>query len=257
MINQEFHKKRLIRLRYLQSLMQLKGDIELSPELLNLDPAKSTQYADKRAIIYDGAKGFNHSADVLQAAAGADLEALKQVTSGVVGDVRKAGDLTTINTLADSGWVVGAQWAELVYSRARMPIGIREIAIGDISYSPISTIVSKTFYAASPISKITLMADEFVPPEYPAGEWIRYEITFDDISFYKIVPENKIGVVDGSRTILVNSKSTSADEHVQELVFDRTPVSLRVKISLFQPGGADFVKTTPVLKSYRLKVTST
>lgn len=254
----QYHKKRLIRFRYLQSLLQLRGEVDLSPELLNLNPAQSTQYAETRSIIYDASQGLGVLQNRLATyASNPNRQLLDSFTRGVTGDVRKAGEITDSYNLADTGWVIGTSFAELVYSRARMPIGIREIAFGDLSYETIGTIVSKEYRTAQVIREVSLLADEFIPPEYPTGDtYIKYEISFDSVVFYEIVPENRLTAVAEPQIIIVNAgvpagKNTGL---YKEVTIEDPPRSLRVKITLMRPAGNDFAKTSPVLKSYRLKV---
>jgi len=145
-------------------------------------------------------------------------------------------------------------------NRWRYAIGISEIAIGTRKYSVSSEFVSRG-YPLTSVSSVSIDTDVFVPGIFPSGEWLRFFISFDDgLSWHRICPVNLSAPETIPKVIHVNADTP-------EVVKDKNPAgraayidtdehikSVRLKIELYRPEGAEFTSLSPVVHSYRVRI---
>lgn len=167
------------------------------------------------------------------------------------------------NVLAEDGIIVVPREES---NRFRYAIGVSNIRLNSRSYSIESEFLSKTFL--TPIVRtVALEVQDFIPPDFPSGDWIKYYISVDEgSSWHRISPLNHVQkYFDGTsfvipRTILVNSNDV-------QIIRDKNPsgsgayidtntaiLGVRVRIVLSRPDGEQFTTLSPEVLSYRVRV---
>lgn len=143
-------------------------------------------------------------------------------------------------------YFVGKRWA----------IGIRDISIKQINYNPRSVIVTRQLQAGGVIDRVVLeSADVEVPHDYPSDQrWVRFFISPDDgVNWYPIakITDEDIGIPE---QISFNDPLPDSlrEPGVYNVNTDTAVTAIRMKVEMLRPN--DRVQTTPVLKSYALKI---
>lgn len=138
----------------------------------------------------------------------------------------------------------------------RWAIGLRDIEISQTSYAEKAVIVTKSMSVNGIIDRVALESvDLSVPDNYPTDHhWVRFYVSPDDgRSWYQIArmdhPERGI-----TQQITFNNP---LHESLRELAVvnystEKPVSSLRLKVEMERP--ADLESTTPILRSYTLKV---
>lgn len=175
----------------------------------------------------------------------------KKVTTSVKGNVK------------DSGWQLVKTWNQPQFDIIRYAIGIKELVVSQFTYVPVSEIVSKSWTSPKEIQKVTLIVDQFIPPQFPPGtDYIKYYVKpdTDDAEWTRINPIDLPTQYDDSghvipRVITFNAERPISARLEDAYVKTTAPVkSIRFKAILSRPTDTD-ESYSPVLKSYRMLLT--
>lgn len=166
-----------------------------------------------------------------------------------------------VNT-KESGWTIVKSWAQPEFDVIRYAIAIKDLSVGQFLYEPVSEIVSIPWTSPKEIVKVYMIADQFIPSEFPPGEYIEYYIK-PDIQDFKWIRINPMELpsqytVEGNpvpRIISFNSERPISARLEESYITTTKPVkAIRVRIILKKPSSVGD-SYTPVLRSYRLIMT--
>lgn len=141
------------------------------------------------------------------------------------------------------------------FEEKRWSIGIRDISLEQIRYNTSSNLVTKPIRVGGIVDRVLIESELYIPPDFdPEVNWVRFFISPDDG-----VSWNEISRIQDSRSstpeiLAFNDPTPEAfREPGVGYVQTQTDVnSLRLKISISDPQG--FASSTPVVKSYKLKI---
>jgi hypothetical protein len=169
-------------------------------------------------------------------------------------------------TVKDSGWKVVKTWLQPEFDKIRYAIGIRELSFAQFRYEKVSEVVSKPWSSPKDISKVTLIVDEFIPPQFePGPAYIEYYIKpeIENQDWIRINPIGARTIYNDKGNIVpriinfntekpVNSRIEDAYINTKEQI-----KSIRFRAVLMRPDTVTESDTsadsyTPILKSYRL-----
>lgn len=185
--------------------------------------------------------------------------------AGQVATIRHRGkqhkDTTVISA---SDWQCTDKVEIPKFDRARYVIGIRDIEINRYTFVGISSFASTIWEFPNPVMKVALEADEMIPPEFrqldPKARWIKYFVSFDDITWHPIAPLAPTFSHAGDEIVIpqvinVNSEVPKEDRNPVEgyIAVEGAAHQARMKFVLTRPSGEDYETLTPILKSYKLK----
>lgn len=147
----------------------------------------------------------------------------------------------------------------------RYAIGIRDLNIMSYRYTEHASFISQKYEIDGEIQKLMLYANEKIPKEYltnlsTSNDWIKYEVTFDDINWYRISPMHQEPVTDDfpAKILEINTPGidlSSAFQLHNQLIRTETPYSsVRFKVTLSRPKGEAFEETTPILEDVALRI---
>ena len=114
------------------------------------------------------------------------------------------------------------------------------------NYTPKSLYVSKKYEIDGKIKRVTLYANEIIPQEYQdvvskMNDWVQYEISFDDLTWYRISPMHHEPVNNEfpPKIIEINGKTLNEDMsfelYKQYIGMDKYPKQIRFRIILSRP----------------------
>jgi hypothetical protein len=259
---------KIVKLSYLQSIAISRGLIsaeELTETEGSTDKITNSTLKNKNDVskIADKIKNFKIGGSKL---AGTIVLGFATKLIGKIGDAL-FGKKTTqdVNlTVTDSGWTVNKIWNEPQFDLIRYGIGIKELTVSQFTYETISEVVTKPWGSPKPIQKITLMVDQFIPGDFPPGNYIEYYVKADneDSKWTRINPLDIPTVYDSSgnivpRLLTFNSEKPLNSSLEESFIITSEPVvAVRLKIILKRPtevSGAESL--TPIVRSYRLLLT--
>lgn len=147
----------------------------------------------------------------------------------------------------------------------RYAIGIRDIHIMRYVYSPKALYVSKLHQVDSPINRISLYANEIIPEEYQSivskmNDWITYEVSFDDLNWYRISPMHHEPVAENFPPKIIQLNGNILDEdmsfelHKSYIETNKDIKQFRYKITLHRPTEDSYKHTTPIVHDIAFKV---
>lgn len=143
-----------------------------------------------------------------------------------------------------------------IFPAKRWAVGIRDITMRQANYQQRSTLVTQKLQVGGIVDRVVLSDAQFsVPPSYPTDqEWVRFWISPDDgRNWYPIarIQDDYLGIPE---QIAFNDPLPQdfRESGVAYYATEEPVTSLRLKIELSRP--ADVGTTTPVLRSYTLKV---
>lgn len=158
-----------------------------------------------------------------------------------------------------SGWKVLEIQPTTKLNVIRYAIGIRDLGILSVKYSPTSQYISKPFRVPSPIRQISLKADLTVPEDFGPGNWAAFYISTDDgHTWTQIAPMDlPAQYIDGKRiptSVLVNSRTNedARDNRFGYIEQDKAPESVLVRIDLSRPDSMD--GQSPIIKRYAVEL---
>jgi hypothetical protein len=171
----------------------------------------------------------------------------------------------SVNAVArESGWSIVKTWAQPEFDIIRYAIGIKDIGVSQFQYANVSEMISKPWYSPKEIIKIRLLADQFIPAEYPTGTYVEYYIKTGDEGdrWIRINPIELPTVFSESdptkpipRIVSFNSeRPINAREEESYIVTSKPVKSVRVKIIIKRPDSS-LPTSTPIVRSYRLLMT--
>lgn len=143
----------------------------------------------------------------------------------------------------------------------RWTIGLRDILMQQVEYKERSILITRPLRVGGLVDRVMLeRADVEIPDQYPTDEhWVRFFVTPDDgENWYQIsrVEDPFLGIpeqISFNDPLHESLRGGAVANYVTE-----TPVTaVRLKVELTRPTGSDdidFSSTTPVLRSYVLKV---
>lgn len=139
----------------------------------------------------------------------------------------------------------------------RWAVGIRDIVIKQSKYNTTSTLISKQFKIPGVVDRVSLEATTFIPSNFPSDSdalWIKFYVSPDDgLNWYPIsrIQDDFLGIPE---IIAFNDPLPSEfrEVGVQYVTTSTVVNSLRVKVEFSRPD--DFTSSSPILKSYVLKV---
>ena len=146
----------------------------------------------------------------------------------------------------------------------RYAIALRDIDIMSFRYEEKSMYVSERYRASQGIEKVMLYVNEKIPEAYTerlatANDWVKYEVSFDDIDWYRISPmhhEPTSGVFP-PKILEVNGSETDLDLFDLHKMRVRTKGEVdgvRLRITLSRPEGEEHAASTPIVEDYALRI---
>lgn len=166
---------------------------------------------------------------------------------------------------SESGWTVTKIWNQPQFDIIRYAIGIKELTISQFTYKETSEFVSTAWASPKEIIKITSVVDQFIPPLFPYGTYIKYYIkpNVPDTQWIQINPLGLPSLFneDGSivpRIINFNTEKPLTAKFEDAYFYTTSPVKDVVFRAVFsRPSSlegttADANGYSPILKSYRL-----
>lgn len=146
----------------------------------------------------------------------------------------------------------------------RYSIGLRDINIMQFEFNEKSEFVSKRYKLPRNIKKLNLYAKEIIPESYldivnKNNDWIRYEVTFDDVNWHRISPMHQEPLSDNFPPKILELNTSlidlsSAFQVHKKLIESEEVNNLRFRVSLQRPTGDKFNSTTPILEEIAFKV---
>lgn len=161
-------------------------------------------------------------------------------------------------SVEDTGWTLVKTWLQPEFDVIRYAIGIKELSVSQFTYVPVSEFISKSWQSPKGIIKVTLLVDQFIPPQFPPGSYIEYYIKPDlkELDWIRInplgVPSQFTDAGDIIPRIITFNVERSISSHIEESYINTAePVkSIRLKAVLRRPN--EMMSYSPVLRSYRL-----
>lgn len=263
---------KIVKLTYLQTLaieggLSSIGDVagETSSSTTNIDTANSTQN--------DITKISNNLTRNLPKNYLVQINPITQILKGFASVVNslfgKSKSVSAKGTISSSGWSVTKTWKQPQFDVIRYAIGLKEVVIAQFTYESVSEIISKPWGSPKEISKITLVVDQFIPNQFPAGgQYIEYYIK-PDIEQAEWIRINPIGlptIFTDSGKIVPRILSFNTERPVNSnledayITTDKPVRSVIFRALLKRPESIENSDVsanayTPILKSYRILLT--
>jgi len=167
---------------------------------------------------------------------------------------------TSYNTKS-TGVKVKESWLQPYFDRIAYKVGLKELNVSRYTFVPVSEFTSVPFTAFKEIVKLTLIVDEYVPPQFDQTTiWMKYYVKIEgEDKWVRINPLNKPTIFDESglivpRIINYNLPKPGTAQIEDKYQYTEEPVTqVRFKAVLGRPdGGGNEASMTPMLKSYRL-----
>lgn len=147
----------------------------------------------------------------------------------------------------------------------RYLIGLRDLNLMRHTYAEVSEVVSRRYDVDGEIDRVMLYVNERVPEEYVkevkrSHDWVRYEVSFDDVNWHPISPMHREPVAEGfaPKLIQVNGNSVDLDSvfqvHRTNLDIPGGTRQVRLRIKLSRPTDAGMEYSTPVVEDYAIRV---
>ncbi|AOQ24743.1 hypothetical protein MTAT_04580 [Moorella thermoacetica] len=130
----------------------------------------------------------------------------------------------------------------------RYCIGLRDISLYSIRYAQTSEIISPPYHFDSPIGRLMLDAEEFIPSEFGDGQWLTYYFNVGGGEWFPISPLNRNGDIWHFSVDPFQAQDIMVKDR---MVVTKRPVdSLRIKIGLKRPAEHPYL--TPIVYNYRV-----
>jgi len=179
------------------------------------------------------------------------------------------GKKTTVDStisIEDSGWRVVKTWLQPEFDKIRYALGIRELTIAQFRYEKVSEVISTPWISPKDITKVTLIVDQFIPPQFPPGQdYIQYYVKpeLPDSTWSRINPIGNRTVFDREgnlvpRILNFNTERPATARLEDAFITTKEEVKqVRFRAVLSRPdtiAGSDVEADgfTPILKSYRM-----
>lgn len=187
--------------------------------------------------------------------------ALGGVLGGALGSLFGRTVHTTTD-IDDTGYKTDAEYFVTKLDVAKYAIGVRDLGIFTYKYAADSSVVSKEFSVPGEISKVTLVADEFIPEGLEGvKDPIKYYVSLDGDKWDRILPttQESLGNLDANVGLpsIINVNS-DIPVHLQNPVEGYVTVppenSKSVRVRIEMNGDPANPLVSPVLKGYRLNI---
>lgn len=143
-----------------------------------------------------------------------------------------------------------------VFLGERWAIGIKDMALATTNYDQSSTLVSKSFKVDGVIDKVAIEADYDIPADFndAEGQWVEFFVSPNDGADWFQISNIQDDFYSIPEIISFNNPIPKEFREVNVAYYNVKEVvnSITVKIVLRRP--ADLVSSTPVVRSYKLKV---
>jgi hypothetical protein len=264
---------KIVKLSYIQSIL-INGKTAKPEEFAGISgPAENVISSNSRnnrntaakqgTIVGENLKGRvdNFTSELLNTAYNSVTFGVPSIVAALFGNKKT---ITTTVKSKESGWSIVKTWAQPEFDVIRYAIGIKDIGVSQFEYANVSEMISKPWASPKEIVKVRLIADQFIPPEYPTGNYVEYYIqpSVNDDKWIRINPIELPTVFPDNnptkpvpRIISFNSeRPVSSREEESYLLTSKPVTSLRLKIIIKRP--ADSAPTsTPIVRSYRILMT--
>jgi hypothetical protein len=255
---ENIHKKvtlsKIVKLSYLQTLA-INGGLDTVGNVAGETEAKSST-EDQPGSTKSG--GFLSYFDKGLFA----LTGLPSIVNSLFG--KKVSTSTKIDT-KESGWTVSKTWLQPQFDIIRYAIGIKELTVAQFTYKETSEFISVPWSSPKEITKASVVVDQFIPPIFPAGTYIKYYIR-PNVSTSDWIQINPLGLSsvfneDGivvPRIINFNTEKPISASFEDAYIVTPEPVKdLIFRAVMSRPAAlenttASPVGYTPILRSYRL-----
>lgn len=161
-----------------------------------------------------------------------------------------------INKYRDTRVIGDALQQRQFFSGRRWAIGVRDLLMQQVEYKSKSVLVTKPLRVGGLVDRVMLESAEIdIPFEYLASEhWVKFYITPDDGENWYQISRIDDPFQDVPEQISFNDPlhPSLRERTVTNYVTDNPVTTLRLKIEIDRPS--DLKSTTPVVKSYVLKV---
>lgn len=190
-------------------------------------------------------------------------EALGSVGKALFG--KKVSQSVTAS-VDDKGWRVVKSWLQPEFDKIRYALGIRELTVAQFRYEKVSEVISKPWASPKDITKVSLIVDQFIPPQFPPSQdyiqfYIKPELPHSD--WIRINPIDNRTVYDSTgkivpRIINFNTERSATARLEDAFVTTEQEVrQMRFRAVLNRPDSIPGSDTpadgyTPILKSYRM-----
>lgn len=266
-INERIVQHKIVKLTYLQSLAietglasakEYAGETEDSTQDITNETLKDKNAASKfnDALNIDSAWNLFFGLEYLS-------DFLGSIGGSLFGKERSVKHDLEVK---DSGWVFQKSWKEPQFDIIRYGLGIKDIIATQFTYTPVSEFISVAWRSPKTIRKVTLIADQSIPPVFPAGgDYIEYYVKpeIKDSSWVRINPLDTPTKYNANGKIVPRIITFNADRPVNanlEQAYIQTEEevrSIRLKVIFKRPNTIEGEDTdadsyTPVLRSYRL-----
>jgi hypothetical protein len=177
---------------------------------------------------------------------------------------------TTISgTVQDKGWRVVKTWLQPEFDKIRYALGVRELLVAQFRYEKVSEVVSKPWASPKDISKVSLIVDSFIPPQFPPGQdYIQYYVRpeLPDAEWVRINPLGHRTVFSEKGSIIPrivnfnNERPVTARLEEAFVNTDGEVKQVRFRAVLNRPDNVEDTEIeadsySPILKSYRMILT--
>jgi hypothetical protein len=262
---EKFHttviQHKILKLTYLQTLAVVGGVGDLKTL------AGETEGHDEKVIDFEGkSRQGNTSGKYLLGAVGGPIGAILGGLGLGRGLLGKKVRRSVTGTLEDKGWRVVKTWLQPEFDKIRYALGIRELTVAQFRYEKVSEVISKPWISPKDITKVTLIVDQFIPPQFPPGQgYIQFYIKpeLPDAEWIRINPIGNRTVFDETGKIvprIINfntERPATARLEDAYITTDSEVKQMRFRAVLNRPdtiAGSDVEADgfSPVLKSYRM-----
>lgn len=152
----------------------------------------------------------------------------------------------------------------------RYAIGIRDLDIMSFEFGLSSEFVSKPFPVEGGIKSVLLYSNEKIPSVYKekvneSNDWIKYEISFNDVDWYRISPQHHQPVNDSfpPKIFSINDNKSNIENafhlYKKNINLNEPPKQIRLKITMKRPEKSSeddipLLNTTPFVEDFALKI---
>ncbi len=256
---------KIVKLSYLQSLSVDSGVARVEDFVTETDSQEDiNRNIDPKSLGVNENK--NRSPDSQTYGIGSLLGLGGSILDSILGGVfgRKKVLVSAKADIRASGWSINKVWNQPQFDIIRYAIGIKELDISQFSYTNVSEFVSVPWSSPKEISKIILNVDQFIPPGFPNGKYIKYYIkpNTENSNYIEI---NPIGLPtefkeDGTavpRVISFNVEKPINSNIEDSYIYTSEPVTEVIFKAVFtRPSsmvdGSPADGYSPILRSYRL-----
>jgi len=248
---------KLVKLTYLQTMAIEGGAAELA-NVAGQTEASSADF-ENSLVTKDTIKKYGN----LGSSFGTDV-----IGKAIGGAFGKKITVTSKSSVDSSGWRIVKTWLQPEFDRMRYSIGIRELLVAQFRYEKVSEVVSTPWSSPKDITKVTLIVDEFIPPQFPAGgTYVEYYIKpeLPDIEWIRINPVGNRTVFSENGTIVprIISFNTErpANSRLEDAYFETKEEvrQIRFRAVIKRPDSVESDVSadsySPIVKSYRMLLT--